>query len=362
MRISGAKDARAAVSRWAGLCLCSLVPAIVAGCTKEEPATPISGGSGKTATVQSAAPTSGAARKKIVFVFKVGGIAYSEACKTGAEQASRDPAINSDVEYEASARGTAEKQVDIIHQAIAGKADAIVIAPVNAASIAPAIDEATAQGIKVFTWDDDAPASKRLFYCAAADDMQIGSDIMDALAKSIGGKGKVLFFSGRRTAENLNRRLQGFKNALSKYPGIEVVQPYVYNDDMRDKAATMAAQALLAHPDVVGIACTNFPSPPAAGEAILNSRLNGKVKVWGLALPSQTRPYLLHGSVTGLYLWDPRKLTYLTAKLVRAALDGKMPRDGDSIGAEGKIGVKNGVVTLPLQIEITRTNVDQFRF
>jgi ABC-type sugar transport system substrate-binding protein len=342
--------------------LALLAAGALGGCSKEQPAdtnaTPAT--PNPAATTQN--PAAGGAKKKIVFVFKVGGISYSEACKAGAQQANDDPALNVSVEYQAPTEATAEKQADIINQAIVGHADAIVVSPNDAKAVIPALNKAAEAGVKVFTWDSDAPDSKRLFYVAAVDDVQIGTDIADALAQSIGGKGKVLIFSGQRTAENLNKHVEGIEAGLKKAPGIAIAQPYVYNDDDKSKATTMAVQALQSHPDAVGIACANSVSPPAAGEAIRKLNLIGKVKVWGLALPSETKPYLLDGSVTGLYLWDPARLTYETAKLVRAALDGKMPQDGQEIPGEGKIGVKGHVVTLPLRLEINKDNVEKLNF
>jgi ABC-type sugar transport system substrate-binding protein len=308
-------------------------------------------------------PSTSGAKKKIVFVFKIGGISYSEACKAGADQANADPAINADVQYQASTEGTSEKQADIIDQAIVGKADAIVVSPVDAKAIVPALDRAAAAGIQVFTWDSDAPGSKRKFYVAAVDDVQIGTDIADALAKSVGEKGKVLIFSGQRTAENLNKHVQGMEAGFKKYPNIKVAQPYYYNDDDKGKAVSTAVTALQANPDAVGVACANSVSPPAAGEALRKSNSIGKVKVWGLALPSETKTYLKDGSVTGLYLWDPKLLTYVTAKLVKDALDGKMPTEGEEIaGVPGKTSVNGATVIPPLRLEINKDNVDKMTF
>lgn len=332
---------------------------VAAGCSKEGESA--NGGAPAKTAIAPQTPAQGG-KKKIVFVFKVGGISYSEACKRGAEQASNDPALNAEVQYQAAPEGTSEKQADIINQAIVGHADAIVVSPVDAKAIVPSINKAMEQGIKVFTWDADAPDSKRLFYVAAADDVQIGVDVADALAKSIGEKGKVLIFSGQRTAENLNKHVDGIVQGLKKYPGIQIAEPYVYNDDDKNVATTRAVQALQANTDAVGIACSNSVSPPAGGEAARKLNLKGKVKVWGLGLPSENKTYLLDGSVTGLYLWDPQKLTYLTAKLVRDALDGKMPQDGQTIADAGKLAVKGPVVTLPLRLEITKENVDTLNF
>lgn len=334
----------------------------LAGCDREASRPSDTGATSGTPQTNGAAPTASGAKKKIVFVFKIGGISYSEACKAGAEQANNDPSLNATVEYQASTEGTAEKQADIINQAIVGKADAIVISPVDAKAIIPAMEKAAEAGIKVFAWDNDVPGSNREFYVTAVDDVQIGADIMDALAKSIGEKGKVLIYSGQRNAESLNLHIRGVEEAAKKYPGITLVQPYIYNEEDKTKSTSIAAQALQAHPDLAGVAGVNSLAPPGAGEAIRKLNLIGKVKVWGLALPSETKPYLLDGSVTGLYLWDPKKLTYLTARLVRDALDGKMPQDGQEIPGEGKLKVKDGVVTLPLRLEITSDNVEQMKF
>ncbi len=359
---SGRGNLRDRWSVFALLALAGLVLPALVGCSKEQPESGGGTTGGATAPANGTTAQTTGGKKKIVFIFKSSGTSYSEACKQGAQQANDDPTLNAEVQYQASVEGTSEKQADIIEQAIIGHADAIVVSPVDAKAIVPAIDKATAAGIKVFTWDSDAPDSKRLFYVAAVDDVQIGVDIADALAKDMGAKGKVLIFSGQRNAENLNLHVKGIEQGLSKYPGISLLQPYIYNEDDNTKAAPMAAQALSAHPDATGIACANSPSPPAAGEAIRKQNLIGKVKVWGLSLPSTCKPYLLDGSVSGLYLWDPTKLTYQTAKLVRNALDGKMPQDGDSISEDGKIQVKGPLVVLPLRLEITKDNVEKLNF
>ena len=337
----------------------------LAGCSKEEPAsngTSTPSTPAKQANGTAATPTTGG-KKKILFVFKVGGISYSEACKAGAEQANADPTLNAEVTYQASSEGTAEKQNDIIEQAIVSKVDALVVSPVDAAAIVPALNKATDAGIKVFTWDADSPTSKRQFYFAAVDDVQIGIDVADALAKLTNQKGKMLLLSGQPTAENLNLHLKGMEEGFKKYPGITVVQPTIYNDDKLEEAKSKALTALQANPDIVGIACANSVSPRGAGEAVRTANKIGSIKVWGLGLPSECKTYLKDGSVSGLYLWNPQQLTYVTAKLVRDALDGKMPQDGATLpGTEGKLVVKSATVTLPLRLEINKDNVDTLKF
>ena len=340
----------------------TLTLAVLSGCTSEKPASQTSSGTPSSAGSTTGGTATSGGKKKIVFVFKSSGSAYSEACKRGAEQANGDASLNAEVQYLAATEGTSEKQSQIVEQAIVSKADAIVVAAVDSKAIVPALNKAEEAGIKVFTWDSDAPASKRGFYVAAVGDVEIGAAIMDSLAKSMGSEGKVLVVSGHDTAENLNLHIQGVEEAAKKNPKIVLAKPYIYNKENNADAVSLVTQALQANPDIKGIAGINSLAPPSSGEAIRKLNLIGKVKVWGLALPSQTKDYLKDDSVTGIYLWDPQKLTYYTAKLVREALDGKMPKDGDELKGEGKIAVKDGIVTLPLKVEITKENVEKFPF
>jgi len=335
----------------------------LSGCSKEEAATPPTTTPATNGKTPSAATTG--VKKKILFVFKVGGISYSEACKAGAQQANDDTTINADVSYEAPAASDdlAGKQNEIIEQAIVNKVDAIVVSPDDSNAIIPTLNKAVDAGIKVFTWDADSPKSKRQFYVAAVDDVQIGADIADALAKLTNKKGKMLLLSGQQTAENLNLHLQGMSEGFKKYKDITVVQPTIYNDDKLEEAKNKVLTALQANPDIVGIACANSVSPHGAGEAVKTLNKVGQIKVWGLGLPSENKAYLKDGSVSGLFLWDPKQLTYLTAKLVKDALDGKAPQDGATLpGTDGKLMVKGTTVTLPLRLEINKDNVDKLTF
>ena len=333
----------------------SVVAAVLAsGCGKGSP----SGPEGRAGSVN--ATPGEHKQRRIVFVFKVDGLLYGEACRRGAKQAAQElPGVS--VEYMAPEKAEVGKQIEIIQQLIADKVDAIVVSPNDAKAIVPVIKQATDAGVKVFTWDSDAPDSGRIFYVAAADDVQIGRDIADHLAKDLGGHGKVQIVSGGRGAANLNLHVQGFEEGFRKYPGITLVKPYIYNDDDNVKARSMAIQAFQKDPDIVGFACANSPSAPAVGQAITQLGKIGKVKVWGLALPSETRQYLKSGAVSGLMLWDPAKLTYLTARLVNDYLDGKPPKDGAEYPGIGMISVKDGVVLMPT-LTITKDNVDEFNF
>lgn len=315
-------------------------------------------GCGKPAAKES---TKAKGKRTIVFVFKLVGIPYANACQKGAEQAAKDLGIN--VEFTGPAKGgDVAGQIRIIENQISRGVDAIVISPNDPNSVKPVIAKAMQRGIKVFTWDSDAPDSKRLLYIAAADDVGIGEAIMDRLAKDIGGKGKVGVMSGGQGALNLNLHVDGVLKGIKKYPNITLVKPIIYNNDQPQQAQSGVAGLLQANPDLAGVACVNSPGAPGAARALAAAGKAGKIKVWGLSLPSESKQYLKDGSINGLILWNPAKLTGLTAKLVNDYLDGKKPTDGMDVKGIGKLKVsKNGAVIMP-GVVITKENVDQFDF
>jgi rhamnose transport system substrate-binding protein len=315
-------------------------------------------GCGKPAGKQTAG-TKG--NRTIVFVFKLVGIPYGNACQKGAMQAAKDLGVN--VEFTGPAKGgDIAGQIRIIENQISRGVDAIVISANDPNAIKPVIDKAMARGIKVFMWDSDAPDTKRIFYVAAADDVKIGADILDRLVREIGGKGRIGLMSGGQGALNLNLHIDGFMERLKKYPDVQLVKPILYNNDQPQQAQSGVAGLLQSHPDLAGIAAINSPGPPGAARAAMAAGRAGKVKIWGLSLPSENRQYLKDGTVNGLILWDPGKLTYLTAKLVNDYLDGKKPVDGMEVKGIGKLKVsKNGIIVMP-GVVITKDNVDQFDF
>jgi ABC-type sugar transport system substrate-binding protein len=325
------------------LLACAAVLAALSGCGK-----------------QTAAPA-GKGKRTIVFVFKLVGIPYADTCERGAKRAAKDLGVN--VEFLGPAKGgDVAGQIAIIESQISRGVDAIIISPNDPNSVRPVIAKAMARGIKVFTWDSDAPDTKRIFYVAAADDVGIGEDILDRLAKEIGGKGKVGIMSGGQGALNLNQHVEGVMNGLKKYPRIELAKPIIYNNDQPQQAQSGVAGLLQRHPDLAGIACVNSPGPPGAARAVIAAGRVGKVKIWGLSMPSENRKHLKDGVVNGLILWDPAKLTEVAARLVNDYLDGKKPIDGMEIEGVGKLKLaKGGIVIMP-GVVITKENVDTFDF
>lgn len=143
-------------------------------------------------------------------------------------------------------------QAQRIAEAANSGANAILIAASDAGKVRGAIDEAVARGVPVMTFDSDVPDSKRFaFY--GADDRAMGSQVMDELAMQMGGKGKVAIIAGNQNAGNLQMRVQGVRDAASKYSGITIVNAFYHVETPQDAAAEVM-RVMNAYPDVQGFA------------------------------------------------------------------------------------------------------------
>jgi ribose transport system substrate-binding protein len=136
---------------------------------------------------------------------------------------------NIEVTYLGPERADELKQKEILESFISQKVDGIAISVLNAAFLTSTIDKAIDAGIPVVTWDSDAPKSKRMaFY--GVDDFKSGQIMGEEAAKLLGGKGTIAVLTSLG-ANNLQRRLEGAKQALAKYPGIKIVDTFDIKED-----------------------------------------------------------------------------------------------------------------------------------
>jgi len=147
--------------------------------------------------------------------------------RIGGERAAA--ALGVEVIYRGPDRPDELRQKEILESFITQKVDGIAISVLSATFLTPTIDRAVEAGIPVVTWDSDAPDSKRAaFY--GVDDFESGQIMGEETAKLLGGKGTVAFITSVG-ANNLQRRLDGAREVLAKYPGITVIETYDIKED-----------------------------------------------------------------------------------------------------------------------------------
>ncbi|HLF13720.1 MAG TPA: substrate-binding domain-containing protein [Bacteroidota bacterium] len=157
------------------------------------------------------------------------------------------------------------KQSAQIEDFITRKVDAIVVVPVDSRGIGPAIRKANDAGIPVFT-SDIAAQEGRVICHIASDNVAGGRLAGEFMAKALGGKG-TLAIIGQPTVTSVMDRVQGFREAVAKFPGMSIVTE-VNGEGVRDKAMQAASDVLQANPGLAGIFGINDDSALGTLDAV----------------------------------------------------------------------------------------------
>jgi ribose transport system substrate-binding protein len=166
--------------------------------------------------------------------------------RIGAERMARELG---DVEILWNAPITADqlRQKEILESFITQRVDGIAISTLAGDFLSGTINRAIDAGIPVVTWDSDAPASRRhAFY--GVDDRASGRILGEEAAKLLDGAGKVAIITSIG-ATNLAWRLEGVREVLEKYPGIEIVEVYDIKEDPV-RCAEIIATGSARYPDL----------------------------------------------------------------------------------------------------------------
>src|SRR2546423_13331934 len=155
-------------------------------------------------------------------VAKSQGNPVFQAARVGAEQAAKDLGaqygVSIKIDWRTPNDEDAQKQAEAIEQLVIAGVNGIAVSCSDANKLTDAINSAVKNGVPVATFDSDAPASKR-FVTFGIDDLKCGQEVMDELAKVMEGKGIVAILAGNQNAPNLQKRVQGAREAAKKYPG-----------------------------------------------------------------------------------------------------------------------------------------------
>ena len=130
-----------------------------------------------------------------------------------------------------SADGDPAKQANNVNTLVSGGAKGIIIDPVNADAIVPAINRAAQSGAKVVIIDGTASASKNIAIQVATDNYGAGADGCKVVGDLIKGSGTVLNLQGGLDNQAAQNRSNGFTDCMKKnYPNLQVIS-HSYNWD-----------------------------------------------------------------------------------------------------------------------------------
>ncbi len=203
-------------------------------------------------------------------------------------------------------------QAQRIAQAVDGGANAILLSASDAGKVLGAVNAAVDRGVPVMTFDSDVADSKRFsFY--GGDDAAMGRQVMDELATQMGGKGKIAIFGGNQNAPNLQKRVNGVKEAAKKYPGMTIVNAFYHAETPQDAAAEVL-RVMNAYPDVNGYAMIGGWA--LFTQTLLTDLNPAKVKIVSIdALPAQLA-YVDKGLAPVLFAQPTYSWGYVSVKTI----------------------------------------------
>ena len=197
----------------------------------------------------------------------------------------------------------AGKQKNDIETVMAKKPDVMLSLPVDPVATASAYKSVTRAGTKLVLLSNVPKGfvQGRDYVTVVTDDLfQMGKHAADALAASIGDKGKIAYFFHDASYYVTNQRDQAFKKTIeANYPNIKLVAQQGIADP--NKAQDQANAILTKNPDLDGVYVT-FSQPPAEGVlSALRNNGNTKTKLVSLDLDEPlTVDMARGGNVSGI--------------------------------------------------------------
>jgi len=147
--------------------------------------------------------------------------------------------------------GDANKEISAMEDAISQKPDAIVLDPLGSAALVAPTSRAMAAGIPVILCANGIE-SDNFVTRVDIDLYQAGYQAADALAKSLGGKGNVVMFSGIAGVDAAETWKQAAMDAFKNYPDIKVVGSEYAQWSVATSKEKMAA-LMAANPQIDGV-------------------------------------------------------------------------------------------------------------
>lgn len=224
----------------------------------------------------------------------------------------------------------AVKQLEQIKTLVdAGMVDGIAIAPLDAKTFLPYIDELMDKGIPVVTVTSDIPESKRLAtYGQTFESLEkISYDQAKMLIKTLGPdpKGDVAILNVLPDLEGLIMRENGTKRAIAEYPGLNLLGTYGSTIDF-DKCYADIEALVSVNPNIVAIFAEDATTTPSLARVLRDKNLNDKIKSSGYDMTEESLLFVKSGNLDILVGQNPYAQGYLSMRaLYEYIVDGKQP-------------------------------------
>lgn len=216
-------------------------------------------------------------------------------------------------------------QIQVVQQFVADKVSGIVIAPLDDQALVGPVQAAGQKKIPVVIIDSSLKATpgKDFASFVATDNRKAGQLGGERLGQLLNGKGKVVLLRYMEGSASTADREAGFMDAIKKFPGIQVISSDKYGGASQAEAQTKAMQMVDTLKQADGIFTPNESSTMGMVQALIQTKLSGKVKFVGFDASSQLIDALKQGQVDALVAQNPVKMGYEGVKAMVETIKGQ---------------------------------------
>lgn len=217
------------------------------------------------------------------------------------------------------------QQIQVVNDFV-GKVDAIALAPLDSKGLRGPVKAANDAGTPVIIFDSGIEDSKIVSF-VATDNRAAGAKAGEAMAKKLGGKGKVVVMRYNEGSASTTEREEGFIEA-AKAGGLEIVSEEQYAGVTPEEARQTAGRLIQRFSGGGGMTVQGLFAPNESSAfgmllALQESGMAGKVLFYGFDSNAKLLQGVRDGHVEGLILQDPFNMGYLTVKTIVAHLRGE---------------------------------------
>jgi ribose transport system substrate-binding protein len=298
------RGGRRAASLTAGL-LAALSLVVVACGGDDKSSTSSGGGGGK--------------NYKLTLLAGVKGDQFYITMNCGAQAEAKK--LGASLDFQGPDKFDATLQTPVVNAVAAKKPDALLIAPTDTKALYSPIKAVADAGSKVVFVDTTLEQADFGVSQIASDNVGGGRAAAQALAKQIGGSGKVFVVNVKPGISTTDQRAQGFQEEAKKL-GLDYVGQD-YDQDEPDKAAAIVKAQLAKNPDLKGIFATNLFSAEGSASALREAGKQDSVKIVSFdAGPKQVKD-LQDGLLQALVAQKPADIGAQGVQQAIAALKGE---------------------------------------
>jgi len=222
-----------------------------------------------------------------------------------------------------------ERQIQIVEDFIEQRVAGVVLAPLDAKALAPALGKLSSAGIPCAIIDSAIDSDKYLCF-AATDNYNGGALAARRMGEILGGKGNVVVVKYVPGSASTTDRENGFIDTIAKeFPGIRVVDAK-YGQDTVETALQATEDLLTKNPDLQGLYACNSSTSVGALQG-LQSQRRAEVKMVGFDAEAALVDALNAGKIDALVVQNPRRMGYEGVKAVASSLKGgQVPKRVDT--------------------------------